>query len=77
MQEDLGMQVFDNGGSPTQDMDQFDASWKIKDEFIGIMRATVSSMGSGDPQDQSKQLNKSLDRVIYKKVEGNSDPARE
>ena len=68
MQEDLGIQVFENGGSPTEDINQFDASWKIKEEFIGIMRATISSMGPSDPETNSQQLNKSLERAIYRKV---------
>lgn len=69
LQEDIGMQVFENGGPPSQDVNQFDASWKVKDEFIGIMRAAISSLATGNAGGQSKQLNKSLERVLYKKVE--------
>jgi len=70
LQANVGRDIFENStGLETQGSDLVDSSWKIKDEFMGIFRAVITSMDGGTSAvDQSNQLNNTLERVQIQKT---------
>ncbi len=66
LQESLGRAVFDVETNPVDDpaaQADIESAWKIKDEYIGIMRAVLSSMDGGQTiASQAISLNSALQR---------------
>ncbi|MBD3187736.1 hypothetical protein GF325_12950 [Candidatus Bathyarchaeota archaeon] len=46
LEESAGVPLFEMGGSDIHDLGQVESSWKIRDEFIGILRAGVGTVPS-------------------------------
>jgi hypothetical protein len=70
LQANIGMEIFENNAShETQGSDLVDSSWKIKDEYMGIFRAVITSMDGGvSTLDQANQLNSTLERIEIQKA---------
>lgn len=70
LQANIGLEIFENStGHENQGSDLVDSSWKIKDEYMGIFRAVITSMDGGfSAVDQTSQLNSTLERVQIQKA---------
>ena len=70
LQANIGQSIFENStGHENVGSDLVDSSWKIKDEYMGLFRAAITSMDSGtSAMDQATQLNSTLERVQIQKA---------
>jgi hypothetical protein len=64
IQSFVGFKIFETDGQPVPETitsaTQLDSAWRIRDEFMGIIRAVVSTM---DSSDQESKLTSTLERV--------------
>ena len=76
LQEGTGLPLFDVGcprGMTGNDVtgasgDPVDSSWKIKDEYMGIMRAVVSTLDGGGTRGNVAGLGSTLDRIHVQRL---------
>ena len=64
IQNFVGFKIFENDSQPVPETitsaAKLDSSWRIRDEFMGVIRAVVSTM---DANDQESKLTSTLERV--------------
>jgi hypothetical protein len=70
LQSSIGHVVFDIGETQSNlDGDPIDSAWRVKDEYMGIFRAALTSMeGTVFAEEHRSQLNNTLERVQLQKT---------
>ncbi|MHA1793528.1 MAG: hypothetical protein ACTSVI_12830 [Promethearchaeota archaeon] len=68
LQEGLGFQLFDVNGQDSGAVESIDSCWKVKDEYMGIIRA-VLGMLDHSPGGQENLLKGALGRRQYRVVD--------
>ncbi len=70
LQTSIGQTIFETGATQSNmDGDPIDSAWRVKDEYMGILRAAVTEMdGSISQEEHHCQLNNALDRVQMQKA---------
>ena len=70
MQASIGQAIFETGATQSNmDGDPIDSAWRVKDEYMGILRAAVTAMdGSFSQEEHRSQLNNALERVQMQKA---------
>nr|MDO8113420.1 hypothetical protein [Candidatus Sigynarchaeota archaeon] len=79
LQASIGCDIFENETEhESSAADIVDSSWKIKDDYMGILRAVVSSMdGSPSPAEQTSKLTSTLERMQLQKAARAGQPGTE
>ncbi|MHA1681901.1 MAG: hypothetical protein ACTSUE_13260, partial [Promethearchaeota archaeon] len=62
LQEDVGLPIFETGGPLDGRPGQVDSVWRVRDDFMGIIRAVVSSFNPSLISAQSTCLESTLNR---------------
>ena len=70
MQASIGQVIFETGATQSNmDGDPIDSAWRVKDEYMGILRAAVTALDGSFPQEEHRsQLNNALERVQMQKA---------
>jgi hypothetical protein len=70
LQTSIGQTIFETGATQSNmDGDPIDSAWRVKDEYMGILRAAVTSLdGTVSQEENHNQLNNALDRVQMQKT---------
>ncbi|MBN2154232.1 MAG: hypothetical protein JW839_22445 [Candidatus Lokiarchaeota archaeon] len=65
LQASVGRPIFETGATQANlDGDPIDSAWRVRDEYMGILRAVVTEMdGPVSPEQHRNQLSNALDRV--------------
>ena len=78
MQESLGYPIFEKNTSQEVTPGQIESAWRIKEEYMGIMRAVISTMGAPSGNSQAREenannLNGALERAQRQAVARNEE----
>ncbi|MEX2681123.1 MAG: hypothetical protein Q6373_005955 [Candidatus Sigynarchaeota archaeon] len=70
LQASVGQVIFETGATKSNlDGDPVDSAWRVKDEYMGILRAVVTEMdGSISQEEHHSLLNNTLERVQLQKA---------
>lgn len=70
LQTSIGQSIFEIGATQSNmDGDPIDSAWRVKDEYMGILRAAITALdGPNAREENQNQLNNALDRVQLQKA---------
>jgi hypothetical protein len=70
LQASIGQTIFETGATQSNmDGDPIDSAWRVKDEYMGILRAAVTALDNSSTQLENRnQLNNALERVQMQKA---------